>query len=48
MTAESKRLLKTNDEKESLIKDLQNKLNSCGNDNNQVCGHIQQIVEGKN
>ena len=46
--AESKRLLTANDEKESLIENLQKKLLSCGNNNNQVCGHIQQIVKGKN
>ena len=48
MTAESKRLREVNGEKESLIEDLQKKLHSCGNNKNQVCGHIQQIVEGKN
>ena len=46
MTTESKRLREANKEKESLIKDLQKKLHSCGNNKNQVCGHIQQIVEG--
>ena len=48
LTAESKRLLEANVKKESFIKDLQKKLHSCGNNKNQVCGHIQQIVEGKN
>ena len=48
MKAESKRLREANDEKEYLIKDLQKKLHSCGNNKNQVCGQIQQIVEGKN
>ena len=48
LTAESKRLREANDDKESLIENLQKKLHSCGNSKNQVCGHIQQIVEGKN
>ena len=48
LAAESKRLREANDEKESLIEDLQKKLHSCGNNKTQVCRHIQEIVQGNN
>ena len=48
LAAESKRLREANDEKESLIEDLQKKLHSFENNKTQVCRHIQQIVEGNN